>query len=422
MMHRRRAFATVVVGWLGARALSAVAQSTTSSDPARRAGAAGDKAKPARPADSAANPANPTNPPKPARTAPPVKPGGANRPLYGTGSIRVALLLPAAAGTYGKAQAALLAGIRASHQRDGHGVQLELLEISDDGAELAAVYKELNGRGFALAIGPLTRSAVHAVLDTGGPPVPTLALNQPDADRPLPSNVYVFGLAIESEGRQAATAAFDDAAERIPQRRPLRAVCVVQASPLARRSAAAFSESWAGMGGQMLSPIESEARTSEQLVAAASGARADVVFLAVPVEAVRNLRAALPQGTGLYATSLLNSGAMPEKAAGSIGAIRTPELDGLRIVEMPWQVAPEHLAVVTYPKAPMLRNLELQRLYALGIDAWRVAAELLQQRQSFEIDGVTGRLRFDLAHDARIDRTSVLAEYRNGVLVPLGGR
>ncbi len=421
MMHRRRAFATVVVGWLGARALSAVAQSTTSSDPARRAGGAGDKAKPA----DAAKPATPpttAKPANPARPAVPGKPGGTNRPLYGSGSIRVALLLPAPAGTYGKAQAALLAGIRAAHQRDGQGVQLELLEISDDGAELAAVYKELDGRGFALAIGPLTRSAVHAVIDTGGPPVPTLALNQPDADRVLPSNVVVFGLAIESEGRQAAIAAFDDAAERIPQRRPLRAVCLVQGSPLARRSAAAFADAWAGMGGQMLAPIESDARTSEQVAAAASGARADVVFLAVPAEVVRNLRAALPQGTGLYATSLLNSGAMPEKAAGSIGAIRTPELDGLRIVEMPWQVAPEHLAVVTYPKAPMLRNLELQRLYALGIDAWRVAAELLQQRQHFEIDGVTGRLRFDLAHDARIDRTSMLAEYRNGVLVPLGSR
>lgn len=421
MKLRRRAFAAVVGGWLGARALSVVAQSTTSSDPARRAGGgkAGDK-----PADkSTAKTPDKVVDKATAKPQAPTRPGGSHRAVYGTGSTRVALLLPAANGTYGKAQAALLAGIRAAHQRDGQGVQLELLEISDEGAELPAVYKELDRRGFAMAVGPLTRSAVHAVIDGGGPSVPTLALNQPDADRALPSDMIVFGLAIEAEGRQAAIAAFDDAAERIPARRPLRAAAVVQPTPLARRSAAAFAEAWTGMGGQMQAPVETEARTAEQVIAATAGLRADVLFVAVPVDAARGLRAAVPQATSLYSTSQLNSGAMPTNAAGSLGAaIRTPELDGLRIVEMPWQVAPDHLAVVAYPKAPMLRNMELQRLYALGIDAWRVTAELLQHHQRFELDGVTGRLRLDLAQDARIDRASMLAEYRNGVLVPLGNR
>ena len=39
-------------------------------------------------------------------------------------------------------------------------------------------------------------------------------------------------------------------------------------------------------------------------------------------------------------------------------------LDGLRVLEMPWQLQPDHPAVMTYPKAPVPYNVELQRLYA----------------------------------------------------------
>jgi outer membrane PBP1 activator LpoA protein len=81
---------------------------------------------------------------------------------------------------------------------------------------------------------------------------------------------------------------------------------------------------------------------------------------------------------------------------------------------MPWHVEPEHPAVMAYPKAPAHYSVEMQRLYALGIDAFRVARQMNAGGASFELDGVTGRLRYDSQGPARIDRVSVAAQYRGG--------
>src|SRR5690606_13700901 len=62
--------------------------------------------------------------------------------------------------------------------------------------------------------------------------------------------------------------------------------------------------------------------------------------------------------------------------------------------------------------------LELQRLYALGIDAYRLARELVRGRQQVELDGVTGWLRVDVPVDPRVRRISTVSVYREGMLVP----
>jgi hypothetical protein len=119
---------------------------------------------------------------------------------------------------------------------------------------------------------------------------------------------------------------------------------------------------------------------------------------------------------------MLNVAAPIQLASGQVRHVRSSELDGVRLVEMPWQLQPDHPAVMAYPRAPRdMANVELQRLYALGIDALRVAAEIAAQRDQFELDGVTGRLQYDRAIDAtRIERQAVVAEYRGGLPVPLG--
>ena len=64
---------------------------------------------------------------------------------------------------------------------------------------------------------------------------------------------------------------------------------------------------------------------------------------------------------------------------------------------------------------------DFQRLYALGIDAFRIGRELIGQNARFEVDGVTGWLRVDLSvANRRVERTAVLAEIRNGNAVAIG--
>lgn len=334
---------------------------------------------------------------------------------FGSGPTRVALLLETQSQAFGRAAAAVIEGVRSAHSRDGQGVAVDIFSVSDSGEDVAAVLASLPNRGYGFVIGPLTRNSVNALADVGSLPIPVLALNLADPDRRPSRNLIFFGLAIEVEGRQVARAAFDEASIRVPNRRPLTAVVINNSTPIGRRSFTAFSDTWRQLGGAIVEPVETDSRVASEIRAAIGNQAADAVFAAVGPDALRAVRASLPKEMPLWATSQANS-LLPGVN------LKAPELDGVRLVGMPWQLQPDHAAVMAYPKAPGLTHLDFQRLYALGIDAFRLSRELLSNKQRFELDGVTGRLRVDLQADARIDRISVVAEYRNGVIVPIEPR
>jgi hypothetical protein len=45
-----------------------------------------------------------------------------------------------------------------------------------------------------------------------------------------------------------------------------------------------------------------------------------------------------------------------------------------------------------YPRMDFRGETDLERLYALGIDAWRIGQALLARQSDLSLDGVTGRL------------------------------
>ncbi len=336
------------------------------------------------------------------------------RQRFGKGPIGVALLVPPDNGIYRRAAQALIAGVRAAHARDGARVTLEIIEIDEDAAKLRALYDELAQRGFSMVIGPLARSAVDLVAAAGPPPVFTLALNQPDLGA-VPANMVTFGLSIESEARQAASIAWEEATIANASRRP-RAAAVQDASPLGARAAAAFGARWRELGGDVHQPVSIDTVTTGRVRTAVARLQADVFFVAAPPAVARALLIALGARATIYATSLTNTGAVAGSEATAL--VRSPDLDGVRLVDMPWQVQPDHPVVMAYPK-PADMHLELQKLYALGIDAFRLALQLLERGPEVELDGVTGRLRLSALGGRAVERTGVLAEYRAGVLVPL---
>lgn len=340
----------------------------------------------------------------------------AEPPTTATEAHRVALFAPPASGVYKRAALALIEGVRAGQSRAGSGVSVEIIEVDEAGNELRALCETLAGRGFHLAIGPLTRNAVTALAVTGPLPLPVLALNQTEGVPP-PPNMILFGLAIENEAAQAASYAYRDASAMQTARRP-RAAIVHDGAPVSQRSVTAFIERWYQSGGEYYEAVQTESASVAELRELLRGVDADVCFVALPRAGVAALRSALGDGVTLYGTSLLNAGALPSSAGPGpqqATVIRTPELDGVRIVAMPWQVQPDHPAVMIYPRQPEL-NAELQKLYALGIDAFRLGLILLAGQTRADLDGVTGLLHMDLAQTARVDRLPLLAEYRDGLL------
>jgi outer membrane PBP1 activator LpoA protein len=85
----------------------------------------------------------------------------------------------------------------------------------------------------------------------------------------------------------------------------------------------------------------------------------------------------------------------------------------------------DHAAVMVYPRPVQTdgRNTgaDMERLYALGIDAFRVAREIaLHPHSRFNIDGVTGKLAISFGQGAaHFERAEQPAVYQDGVLTPL---
>jgi len=66
----------------------------------------------------------------------------------------------------------------------------------------------------------------------------------------------------------------------------------------------------------------------------------------------------------------------------------------VRFVDMPWLLEPDHSGVMVYPRYAAAQSMEMVRLYALGIDAWRLVQLVIQADKPKNIpplDGVTGR-------------------------------
>jgi uncharacterized protein len=345
----------------------------------------------------------------------------------GNGATKVVALLPSSNGPFKWATAAVVAGMRAAHARDAGAISIEVLDTDDQLLEtrsgLSDVYKDLEARRVALVIGPLTRNSVNALTGIGRLPITTITLNQPDSELPLAGNMIVYGLSVDSEASQVARASFDDAALRIPTRRPLKAAVVHNTTVQGKRGASAFVQVWQALGGEIVSTVETDSKSLASdkvlLSSGTSGSSAnkpDIVFVAVSPDAAKGFKQTLPSDTAVYGTSQLNS-----YVVGS--AARFNELNGMRVVDMPWQIQADNIAVMAYPRAAItLSTLEQQRLYALGIDTYRIVRELVAQKGKFEIDGVTGRLRVDLSQSQRVERTGLVAEFRRGQPVPFEGR
>ncbi len=63
---------------------------------------------------------------------------------------------------------------------------------------------------------------------------------------------------------------------------------------------------------------------------------------------------------------------------------------------MPWLLQPDHPAVMAYKHLDTAMNKDQERLYALGIDAFRLMAMMMRAHSLKEIslDGVTGYIHF----------------------------
>ncbi|MRW90251.1 LppC family lipoprotein [Duganella sp. FT80W] len=364
-----------------------------------------------------------------------------------TSPIRIGLLLPLRSTTLGSAADAVRAGFMAGWERDRDNITVTVLETGDVPQDILAAYaRALQSED--IVVGPLSRPAVATIAASALVSKPTIALNYPEGygqpgAAPLPPQLLAIGLSIEEEARQAANWAASEQPEG-------GALVLTTSSAWQRRVAAAFAGQWQRTGravrtielsapdGYLSDPelVQLRAQLRQQLPAllfSAMGAdqtrqlriALGSVLTSEPTNPIFSTADALPQqapapteqfsNLPIYGTSALN----PGRDSG----FPTQDLSGVRLLDLPWQVQRDHPAVMVYPRSTVNGpgSADMARLYALGIDAFRVAREIGRHPVGrFQLDGVTGKLSVDFGQGpARFERVEQSAVYQNGAPQPL---
>lgn len=358
---------------------------------------------PASPRPSAAPPAVPLIVPSQLPAAP-AAPTAAPLPPHVPGP-HIALMLPLGSKAFGTHALAVKDGfLAAARAQGGTALPVNVYTVGDDPQQVVAAYIKALGAGARIVVGPLTRTGVTALAESATVMVPTLALNVPEGQIPAVPDLYMLSLYAESEARQVAQLAWQDGNRN--------ALTVIGETPLLRRIHLAFVEEFTRLGGVHVAALpfttdpDGLARIKITADVAIDTETADFAFMALDLPRARIVRPYLST-LPIYATSQVHPG-----VAGPLVAF---DLAGVRFLDMPWLLQPEHPVVMVYPRPDYDGSVELTRFYALGVDAFRIAMVLLSGRPASVFDGVTGRLT--LGPDSLFVRALTPAQFNDGRLI-----
>jgi hypothetical protein len=325
---------------------------------------------------------------------------------------QIALLLPLSS-PHARAAAAVRDGFLAM-QRATPEAGRSAVRVYDTGADdrLREVYETAKNEGADFVVGPLGRNAAEKLVQSGPLTLPTLLLGTP-LTPPAQPNVFQFALDPEQDARQAA--------ERMYFRGHRIVATLTPASETGRRVADAFRRHFEEIGGVVAASAAYNERDSDHaqsikslLDLGASEQRKTrlAAALRVPVEFVPRRRQDLdalflhagpaqarlirPQ-LGYHQALDLPVYGTPQVFTGRPDPIADGDLEGLRFGDMPWLLAQNariQAARDTVQGAWPYRYTDLDRLYALGMDAYSLPASLsrLRAEPAAWLDGVTAEL------------------------------
>jgi len=346
---------------------------------------------------------------------------------------RIAVLLPFDS-RFGQAAEAVRDGIIAAYyarpQDSEQGIRFYDTG-SDPETALAAYQRALADRS-DFVIGPLNKEDIEQVVNKGELDVPLLALNY-TREEDIPDELYQFGLSPEEEARQVAERTWLDG--------HVNSLALIPAGSWGERIYTAFQQRWEQLGGKVIeiqqynseqqdfsAPIQDMLNINEskrrvrnlrsllgQDIKFEPRRRKDVdfIFLAAYPRQARQIRPQLKfyhaADVPVYATSHVFTGTLNQE--------RDRDMDGLIFGDMPWVLAGSTTHRGLRPEIEQYISRSgnsLQRLYALGIDAYNIISALntLKAYPYERYDGETGSLSLDPSQ--RIKRQLTWVKFRSG--------
>ena len=309
----------------------------------------------------------------------------------------IALLLPLQSSVFGSSAEAVQQGFMAAINPKRQLLPVHVYSNFDENNGVVAIYRQAIANGARAVVGPLTRNGVSALAAEKDIPVPTLALNIVEGQ---PAKLlYFFGMAVEGEARQAAQLARQQGLHQ--------AIIITTHTQLSLRLQSAFEEEWTGPARNTDRGIlrEIEFNGDPAVFADIADISDTTVFLAIDAQKARLIRPYLPNKLPIYATSQI--------FVGNENSLTNYDLNGIRFVDMPWLLQPDHPAVMIYPRASPPLSTDRERLYALGIDSFRLIQLLLADKvaSALPLDGVSGLIQLN-GHT--FQRTPIAAVFVQG--------
>lgn len=351
-------------------------------------------------------------------------------PLTTIGSpARIALLLPLSGPLAGAGNAVREGVLAAARAQAGGNPPVTLYDVGaanvQEGAtKVLEMYQQALQEGAGAVLGPLDKEGVKSLYSLGALPVPTLTLNYGDENDAAPVNLYQFGLAPEDEARQVAERAWLEGHSQ--------ALVLTPSGDWGDRIYNAFKNELEQRGGIVVDqesyPLEGVdfSGAVRRLLKYSDGGEkhnkkirpqrrrdADFIFLAAQPRQARTIRPLLQffyaSELPVYATSHVYSG-NPSQVADQ-------DLEGLMFADMPWVLmdnTPQQALRDALASQSPAAFAQYKRLYALGVDAYHLLAQLDRLRGAPEerFEGETGSLTLDAAN--RIHRHLVWARFVNG--------
>ena len=344
----------------------------------------------------------------------------------------IAVLLPTK-GLFSSQAHAIKQGIIAAHFNMQNDTKLYFFDITAHSSEQSNVqqqYQRAIDYGVDIVIGPLDKSSIRQLVDLPTLPIPVLALNHL-SEKVNKKNLFQFGLAPEDDITTITNYALTKNLKR--------AIVIAPDNHWGDRIASNFSRQWFNKGGELIGRAHYNASNNDfssiitpLLGLDASKKRAQklrqtlsteiefeprrrqdidfILLVAKPLKA----RQLMSQLKFHRANNLLVM-ATSHAYNGYENTQHNIDLNHLIMSDIPWVLNREHADIYgALRDNNQPRFNQFIRLYALGVDAYRIIAHLngLSRLPSLTVQGATGKLSInELGH---VTRNMPLATFRKG--------
>lgn len=361
-----------------------------------------------------------------------------------SGKTKIAVLMPNADNPLNVFAQAIVKGIRAENKQLSTPHEIILLPRKNGQSALSHL-QDASLMGASVAIGPITRDDVNEISELPFLPLPVVSLNLPEDDAKSPELLMNFSLSLEEEAKQVASMAIQSLAKE--NKDSLNIVLFEGASPINQRVANTFELALAEESISITRiPITKELLTlpklyevknfssltlgTKSLPDTAEGyenakqynenltqsfsklgsSSYSAVFLVTDARTAALIKPRLPRDTRVWGTSMINPG-NPEQ---SVIASLAFDLQNTGFVDAPLILRYNNQDFkASFGETPP-NSLIARRLFAFGVDAYRLARLWMRWQPEITMAGTTGSLSFKKSVSANVSRIAQPAVFYHG--------